>query len=162
MRAGIPASSRLFAMNREIFVCVRQRGGVGRTRTSNQAVIVKGWRCRAQAFCQLRPSPPARHVTHRNGDRLLLSNQHDQLLASGDAGVEKIPLQHGVVLREHRDYIRRCFATLVVTSSPTTATIRARSTRISGTRTSRTRRDILHSRRIGLRTSGRIKPEQNE
>jgi integrase len=42
------------------------------------------------------------------------------------------------------------------------ATIRARSKRILGTRTSRTRRDTLHSRQIGLRTSGRIKPEQNQ
>jgi DNA-binding transcriptional LysR family regulator len=32
-----------FAMNREISVCVRLRGGVGRTRTSDQSVIVKRW-----------------------------------------------------------------------------------------------------------------------
>jgi hypothetical protein len=39
MRARIPASSGYFAMNREISVCERLRGGPGRTRTSNQAVM---------------------------------------------------------------------------------------------------------------------------
>src|SRR4029077_10736980 len=43
MRARPAAMSGLFALNREISVCVRLRGGVGRTRTSNQAVIVKRW-----------------------------------------------------------------------------------------------------------------------
>jgi hypothetical protein len=38
-RARIPASSGLFALNREISVCVRLRGGAGRTRTSNQTII---------------------------------------------------------------------------------------------------------------------------
>ena len=39
MRAGIPASSGLFALNREISGCARLRGGAGRTRTSNQTII---------------------------------------------------------------------------------------------------------------------------
>jgi hypothetical protein len=39
MRARIPAGAGQFAMNREISVCVRLRGGPGRTRTSNQAVM---------------------------------------------------------------------------------------------------------------------------
>jgi hypothetical protein len=43
MGARMPPGSGLFALNREISVCVRLRGGVGRTRTSNQAVIVKRW-----------------------------------------------------------------------------------------------------------------------
>ena len=30
-------------------------------------------------------------------------NQNNQPLTSGDAGVEKVPLQHGVMLSEHRD-----------------------------------------------------------
>jgi hypothetical protein len=38
-RARIPVSSGLFAPHREISVCVRLRGGAGRTRTSNQTVI---------------------------------------------------------------------------------------------------------------------------
>src|SRR5262249_23360854 len=58
---------------------------------------------RAQPFCQLRPPAPPRDVAHRNGDGLLLSNQADQLLASGNAGVEKVPLQHGVMLSEYWD-----------------------------------------------------------
>jgi hypothetical protein len=39
MRAQIAASSGLFALNREISVCLRLRGGAGRTRTSNQTII---------------------------------------------------------------------------------------------------------------------------
>jgi len=52
---------------------------------------------RTQPLRQLRPPPPARGVTHRDGHGLLLPHQHDQPLASGDTGVEKIPLQHGVI-----------------------------------------------------------------
>jgi hypothetical protein len=36
-----PTNSALFARHREISVCMGLRGGVGRTRTSNQAVICK-------------------------------------------------------------------------------------------------------------------------
>jgi hypothetical protein len=43
MCAQIAASSGRFTLNREIPVCPGLRGGVGRTRTSNQAVIVKRW-----------------------------------------------------------------------------------------------------------------------
>jgi transposase-like protein len=35
--------------------------------------------------------------------RLLLADQHDEPLAAGDAGVEQVPLQHGVVLGQDRD-----------------------------------------------------------
>ncbi len=35
---------------------------------------------------------------------LLLPNQNDQPLAAGDAGVEKVPLQHCVVLRHDRNH----------------------------------------------------------
>ena len=31
------------------------------------------------------------------------ADQHDQLLAAGDPGIEEVSLQHGVVLRHHRD-----------------------------------------------------------
>ena len=54
-------------------------------------------------FGQLRPPAPSGGIAHRNGDGLLLPNQHNQLLASGDAGVEKVSLQHGVMLSEHRN-----------------------------------------------------------
>ena len=47
---------------------------------------------------QLRPTPSARDIAYRNCDSLLLPNQHDQPLATGDAGVKQIALQHGVVL----------------------------------------------------------------
>ena len=38
-RVRIPAGSGLFATRREISVCIGMRGGPGRTRTSNQAVM---------------------------------------------------------------------------------------------------------------------------
>jgi hypothetical protein len=34
----------------------------------------------------------------RDGDGLFLADQHDEPLASGDAGIEQVPLQHGIVL----------------------------------------------------------------
>jgi hypothetical protein len=39
IRAPIPAGSGHFVMNKEISVCAGMRGGPGRTRTSNQAVM---------------------------------------------------------------------------------------------------------------------------
>ena len=47
-----------------------------------------GTGARAQPFCQLRPPPPPRDVAHPYGDGLLLPNQYDKSLPSGDAGVE--------------------------------------------------------------------------
>jgi hypothetical protein len=46
---------------------------------------------------------PARDVAHRDGDGLFLADQYNQPLPTCDAGVEKVPLQHGVVLRHDRD-----------------------------------------------------------
>src|SRR3984885_1651735 len=59
---------------------------------------------RAQPFRKLRPTPPARDVTHSDSDGLLLPNQNHKPLAAGDAGVEQITLQHGIVLRHDRNY----------------------------------------------------------
>jgi hypothetical protein len=39
-------------------------------------------------------------------------DQHDQLLAARDAGIEQVPLQHGVMLGEHRDNHGGIFRTL--------------------------------------------------
>jgi hypothetical protein len=44
-----PTNSAPFARHREISVCMGLRGGVGRTRTSNQAVIAKRWAKHAAA-----------------------------------------------------------------------------------------------------------------
>jgi hypothetical protein len=60
-------------------------------------------RAGTQPLAQLRPPPPTRYVPRRDGDGLLLPDQNDQPLAASDAGVEKVPLQHGVMLCEHRD-----------------------------------------------------------
>ena len=40
---------------------------------------------------------------HTHGDRLLLADQHDKPLSSGQPGVEQVSLQHGVMLRQDRD-----------------------------------------------------------
>jgi hypothetical protein len=60
-------------------------------------------RARAQPFSQFRPPPPPRDIAHRDGNGLLLSNQHHEPLPSGDSGVEEIALQHSVMLGEHWD-----------------------------------------------------------
>jgi hypothetical protein len=58
----------------------------------------------SQPCRQLRPAPPARDVAHRDSHSFLLADQNDKPLAAGDAGIEKITLQHGVVLRYDRDH----------------------------------------------------------
>ena len=66
-------------------VRVSQHSSVHRANSSRDSWI------RAQPLRQLRPSPPAGDVSHRDGDGLLLSDQHDQPLAACDTGVQKIP-----------------------------------------------------------------------
>src|SRR4030081_3035108 len=73
-------------------------------------ISASSWRRRAslpfrfcQPFAELRPPPPSRDAAHCDRDGFLLADQHDQLLAARDAGVEEVPLQHGVVLGHHRD-----------------------------------------------------------
>src|SRR4051812_6366849 len=56
-----------------------------------------------QPLIQLRPAAPPRHIAHGYRDGFLLADQHDQPLASGHAGVEQVPLQHDVVLRQYGD-----------------------------------------------------------
>src|SRR5262245_29393069 len=46
----------------------------------------------AQPLAEFRPPPPSRDVTYRDRDSLLLTDQHDQLLAPGDARIEQIAL----------------------------------------------------------------------
>ena len=65
-----------------------------------------------QPLAQLRPTPPARGVAYCDGDCLLLPDQNDQPFATCHASVEKVPLQHGVVLGEHRDDHGRVFRSL--------------------------------------------------
>jgi hypothetical protein len=47
-----------------------------------------------QPFGKLRPTPPSGDSADRDGNRLLLADQHDEVFASGDAGVEQIPADH--------------------------------------------------------------------
>src|ERR1035437_5648828 len=56
-----------------------------------------------QPFVQLVPPAPTRHVTNGDGHRLLLADQNNQLLTACHSGVEQVPLQHGVVLRQYGD-----------------------------------------------------------
>ena len=66
--------------------------------------MIRAHRCfRYQPLAQLRPPPPPRHVTHRDGDGFPLSDQHHKPLAARDASVEQVSLQHRVKLREYRD-----------------------------------------------------------
>ena len=65
-----------------------------------------------QPFGELRPPPPSRGISNRNGDCLLLPHQHNQLLASRDAGIKQISLKHGVVLGHDRYDYRRILRTL--------------------------------------------------
>src|SRR6478736_4101309 len=45
---------------------------------------------------------------------LLLSDQYDELLAARDTHIEQVPLQHGVMLGEHRDDHGGIFRTLAL------------------------------------------------
>ena len=67
-----------------------------------------------QPLVQLRPAPASRGFAHRDGDRLLLADQHRQPLSPRDPGLEQVPPQHGVVLGQHRDHHGRILRTLAL------------------------------------------------
>ena len=52
---------------------------------------------------ELGPAASAGDVLHRYGGGLLLAHQNDQTLVARDSGVKKVALEHGIVLRQHRD-----------------------------------------------------------
>src|SRR5439155_14879790 len=68
----------------------------------------------AEPFLQLRPPSSARDISDSDGDSLLLTDQHDQLLTPSDPGVEKVPLQHHVVLHHDGDNDGWIFGTLAL------------------------------------------------
>jgi hypothetical protein len=70
-------SSRLFAPNREISVCVRLRGGAGRTRTTNQTIISR----QALSIEHFRRG----YLKARNGLKLLLRKRR----CPGSARIER-------------------------------------------------------------------------
>src|SRR5271166_701145 len=72
--------------------------------------------CR-EPLAELRPASPARSVADGDGDRFLLADQNDEAFASGDARVEKVALQHRVVLRENRDDHGGIFGPLALADS---------------------------------------------
>jgi len=41
---------------------------------------------------------------YRDSDRLFLTDQDNQLFPSGDAGIQQVALQHGLVLRHNGNY----------------------------------------------------------
>ena len=51
---------------------------------------------------------------YSNGNRLPLSDQHNQPLSTGYAGIEQIAPQHGVVLGQDRDNDRWIFGPLAL------------------------------------------------
>ena len=52
---------------------------------------------------ELGPPPSPGDVLHGDRHRSLLADEHHQPLAARHAGVEEVPLQHGVVLGHERD-----------------------------------------------------------
>jgi hypothetical protein len=67
-----------------------------------------------QPIPQLRPALSARHGTNRNGHGLAHTDEHDQPLAPGDAGVQQVSLQHGVMLGHDRDDDGKIFRALAL------------------------------------------------
>src|ERR1700722_5916354 len=61
-------------------------------------------RTEPKPLVKLRPASRPRNVTNRNRDGLLLADQDHEPLAAGNAGVEEISLQHGIVLGQDRDH----------------------------------------------------------
>jgi hypothetical protein len=58
---------------------------------------------RLEPLAQLRPAAPPGDAAHRDGNGFLLADQNDKPLAAGNAGIQQIALQHGVVLGHDRD-----------------------------------------------------------
>src|SRR5208282_5412270 len=56
-----------------------------------------------QPIIEFRPASPARNISNGDCNGLLLADENHELLATGNAGVEEIPLQHRVVLGHDRD-----------------------------------------------------------
>src|SRR5262249_38098133 len=69
---------------------------------------------RREPFVQLRPPAPSGGAAHGDRYRLSLSDQNDQTPAAREAGVEQVSLQHGIVLRQHRNHDRRVFRALAL------------------------------------------------
>ena len=85
----------------------------------HQLTVVRAWACHLTTppvFQPLASLPllepcgeigqPLRgpHISDGNGQGTGLPNDHDQLLASGDAGIKQIPSEHGIVLRRQGDH----------------------------------------------------------
>jgi hypothetical protein len=61
-------------------------------------------RTEPKPFVKLRPASPPRNVANRNRDGPLLADQDHEPLAAGNASVEEVSLQHGIVLGQDRDH----------------------------------------------------------
>jgi hypothetical protein len=55
-------------------------------------------RTEPKPLVELRPAAPARNVANCDRDGLLLADKDHERLTAGDAGVEEISLEHGIVL----------------------------------------------------------------
>ena len=65
-------------------------------------------------FVEFRPASPPGNVANRDRDRLLLADEDHEPLAAGDAGVEEVSLQHGVVLGQDGDHHRGILGALAL------------------------------------------------
>jgi hypothetical protein len=66
----------------------------------------------AEPFCQLGPPTFRLLAFDRHGQRPFLSDQHDKTLATRDAGINQVPLEHHVVLRGDGNHHDRVFRPL--------------------------------------------------
>jgi hypothetical protein len=69
---------------------------------------------RLEPLAQLRPAAPPGGAADRDGNGFLLANQNDKPLTTGNAGIEQITLQHGVVLRHDRHHDGGVFRALAL------------------------------------------------
>src|ERR1700677_4478421 len=59
---------------------------------------------RAEAICRASTTVAGRYVANGDRDGLLLADEDHEPLAAGDAGVEEVSLQHGIVPGHDRDH----------------------------------------------------------
>ena len=61
-------------------------------------------RTEPKPLVKLGPASPARNVVNRDSDGLLLAHKDHEPLAAGNASVEEISLQHGIMLSPEQDF----------------------------------------------------------
>src|SRR4029077_12465599 len=60
-------------------------------------------RTQPKPLVELGPASPTRNIANRDRDGLLLADKDPEPFAAGNASVEEVSLQHGIVLGQDRD-----------------------------------------------------------